>query len=68
MDKKIINQKLEKLGCTIQCSRCKNDGELKYYLDRGKKKYYVQCPVCGNMGKDVNNVDMALVLWSIDNT
>ncbi len=62
-----MNKKLIDMGCSLQCKNCKNEGELKYYVDMGKKKYYIQCPVCGNMGKDVNNVDMALVLWSIDN-
>lgn len=62
-----IMEQLKEMGVSTHCSRCGNDGEIKCYPLKGKIKYYVYCPKCGQMGADGNTPEKALVFWDIAN-
>lgn len=52
----------------LHCNRCGSEGVLKSYYCKAKLRYYVQCPICGQLGRDGRREKDAMIYWEIDNT
>lgn len=52
----------------LHCIVCGGTGEVKTYYYKARLRYYVQCPVCGRIGRDGRKERDAKIYWEIDNT
>lgn len=50
------------------CKKCGNTPNLVTYVDyKGKKQYYVACPVCGQHAPDSPKPEKAVLWWDVRN-
>lgn len=48
------------------CKKCGSTPSLVTYIDyRGRKMYYVACPVCGQSAYDDKKPDKAIFWWDL---